>query len=123
MATTLSTAARNAAADAVVDLIDAGTGAADLVIQDGSTDLVTCAFSATAFGAAVNGVATANAISDGTASSSGTADSFEIRDGDGTVIISGTVGVSNADLTITNTSINTSDVVEVSSATYTVPAS
>lgn len=32
MATTLSTAARNAAADAVVDLIDAGTGAGDLVI-------------------------------------------------------------------------------------------
>lgn len=84
---------------------------------------MTCAFSSTAFASATGGVATANAISNGTAGASGTADSFEVRDGDGTVIFSGTVGTSGADLNITNTSINTSDVVSVTSMTYTAPAS
>jgi hypothetical protein len=84
---------------------------------------VTCAFSSTAFGSAVGGVATANAISNGTAGATGTADSFEVRDGDGTVIFSGSVATSGADLNITNTSINTSDTVSVSAFTYTAPTS
>ena len=120
MATTLSTAARNAAANAVVDLIDAGVGAGVVAIKDGSTTLVTCAFSSTAFASASVGVCTANAISNGTATGTGTADSWEWRDGSGTVIVSGAIP---AEMTITNTSIANGDVVEISSATYTVPAS
>jgi len=60
MAITLSTAARNAAADAVVDLIDGGTGAGNLVFQtSGDVEVATLAFSATAFGGASSGTATA----------------------------------------------------------------
>lgn len=84
---------------------------------------MTCAFSSTAFAAASGGVATANSITNGTAVAAGTADSFEVRDGDGTVIFSGTVATSGADLNISNTSINIDDVVSVSSFTYTAPAS
>ena len=69
MATRLPTAARNAACDAVVDLLDAGAGAGTIKIYTGSqpasandaasgTLLATITLSDPAFGAASTGVAT-----------------------------------------------------------------
>ena len=63
MAITLSTAARNAAANAVVDLVDAGSGAGKLVIMTaGDVEVATLTFSDPAFGNAASGTATASAI-------------------------------------------------------------
>lgn len=126
MALTLSTAARNAACDAVVDLIDGGSGAGYLEI--GTTgmaaSLVQCDFSDPAFGAAAAGVATANAISDGTATGAGTAAEARIRDSDDTDIITGlTVGTSGSNINLSSTSISVSDVISITSGTITMPAS
>ncbi len=59
---TLSTAARNAAANAVVDLCDV-SGPGDLVfLTSGDVAVATLTLSNPAFGNATNGVATANAV-------------------------------------------------------------
>jgi hypothetical protein len=92
MAYRLGTTARNAACDGIVDGIDAG-GTGTIMIRTtgqptnvsdspGGVLLGTCTFSATAFGAAATGVATAAAItSDTSADASGTAGHFVIRTG------------------------------------------
>ena len=128
MALTLSTAARNAACDAVVDLIDGGSGDATGDIQIGTsgmgTILVTNNFSNPAFGAAAAGVATAAAISDGTAGNTGTAAEASIRDRDNTDVITGlTVGTGSEDVVLNTTSITSGDTVAYSSGTITMPAS
>lgn len=128
MALTLSTAARNAACDAVVDLIDGGsanpTGALVIGTTGMGTTLVTCNFSNPAFGAAATGVATANAISDGTAVATGTAAEANIVDRDAASIITGlTVATSAANVNLSSTGISTNDVVSITSGTVTMPAS
>lgn len=121
MAITLASNARNAAADAVVDLLDGGT----IEIQD-NTDavLATLTFGTPAFGAAATGVATANAITqDSSADGTGTATKFRVKDSGGYVVFSGTVGTSGADLNLVTTSIVATQPVQISSMTYTQPAS
>lgn len=123
---TLSTAARNAAANAVVDLIDGGTGAGSLKIYDSGqiTLLAELPLSATAFGAASGGVATAASItSDTSPAANGTAAEYTVCDGDGTVIWSGNVSTSGADLNLNTVSITTTGTVSITSLTYTQPAS
>lgn len=92
---THSTAARNAAADAVVDLIDGGTGTQKLRLKtSGAATLVDLVLSATAFGnggATVAGRADAAAITTGTATGTGTAALFDFLNKSGTVVFSGTV--------------------------------
>ena len=59
MALTNSTALRNAMADKVTDLLDAGSGAAKLIIEDsGDTELVEITLNDPSFGVAVAGVIT-----------------------------------------------------------------
>lgn len=126
MAVTLTTAARNAACDAIVDLIDGGTTDAngDLVIRtSGDVEVATLAMSNPAFGAAATGVATASAISDDTSATGGTAANFIFQDRDNTEILEGSVGTSGADLNLSSTSIGAGDTVSVSSFTVTMPAS
>jgi hypothetical protein len=127
MAITLSTAARNAACDAIVDLVDDGEaeGTGALVIKDGSTVLVTIALGATAFGSASSGVATASGLPlSGTAVADGDADSYDVVDSDGTVIWSGVASMSGGggDLILNNTNIATDQTVTISSWTFTQPA-
>lgn len=132
LAPSISTAARNAACDAVVDLVDAGTPPGLLKIYAGSvpadvnaalggaTLLATLTMSTTAFGAASSGVATAAAItSDTSADATGTATFFRITNAAGTAIIQGNVGTSGADLNLSSTSITAGGTVAVSSLTYT----
>jgi hypothetical protein len=126
MATTLTTAARNAAADAIVDLIDVGATDAngDLVIQtSGDAEVATLAMTNPAFGAAAAGVATAAAISDDTTATGGTAANFILQDRDNNEVIRGDVATSGAELNLSSLAIGVNDTVSVSSLTLTVPQS
>lgn len=128
----ITTAAQNAAADAVVDLVDVG-GAGSLRIYSGTapatanaalsgnTLLAQLAMSATAFGSAAAGVATAAAITqDSSADATGTATFFRILAGNGTtVVMQGEVGTSGADLNLNSVAISSGAAVSVSSLTYT----
>lgn len=129
----ITNAIASAACNAVVDAIDTG-GAGTLTIYAATipTDADTAvgaqvvlsqnAFSATAFGAASNGVATAAAISDDTsANATDTAAWFRITNGAGTTIMDGTVGTTDADLILNTVSIVTGATVSISSFTVTMP--
>lgn len=128
----ISTAAANAACDAVVDLVDAGTPPGLLKVYAGSvpancnaalggaTLLGTLTMSNPAFGAASAGVATAGAItSDTSADATGTATFFRVTNAAGTAIIQGNVDTSGADLNLSSTSITSGGTIAVSSLTYT----
>ena len=87
-----------------------------------ATLLATLTFSATAFGSASNGVATANAITqDSSADDTDTATWFRISSGGGTAQMDGNVGTSSADLILNTTSIVAGAVVSISSGQITVP--
>ena len=124
MAVTLSTAARNAACDAVVDLVDAGSGAGKVRIRQSSTTLCDVTLADPAFGNAATGVATAADLpKSGTAVAAGTADNFQVLDSDNTVIWSGTAGESAADMILDNSDIANGQTVNITSFTHTQPAS
>lgn len=123
---TLTTAARNAAANAIVDLVDAGTTDAngDLVIMTSAdAEVATLAFSAPAFGAAATGVATAGTISDDTNATGGTAAKFKWQDKDNAEVLQGTVGTSGTELIMSSVTVGAGDTVSCSSFTLTMPAS
>lgn len=128
----ISTAARNAAADAVVDLLDSGyiriysgsqPAGPDTAISD-QTLLAELRFAATAFGDASNGVATAGTITgDAAANATGTAAWFRALKSDGsTAVFDGTVGTSGADLNLNTTSIVENVAVDITELTFTIPA-
>ena len=129
----LTNAAASAAADAVVDRIDTG-GAGTIKIYSGTipTDadtavgaqvlLATLTFSATAFGAASNGVATASAItSDTSADATGTAAWARIASGAGTTQMDVTVGTTGEDINFNTVSFVTGATVAITALTYTQP--
>ena len=129
----LTNAAASAAADAVVDRIDAG-GAGTIKIYTGTiptdadtavgaqTLLATLTFSATAFGAASNGVATAAAItSDTSADATGTAAWARIASGAGTTQMDVTVGTSGDDINFNTVSFVSGATVAITALTYTQP--
>ena len=121
---TLTTAARNAACNAIVDLIDVG-GAGSLVFQTAaSAEVATLTFSATAFGASSVGVATAASItSDTNATGSGSnITKAVIQDGAATEVMTVTVGVSASDINLTSVLVAATETVAVTSLTVTVPA-
>ena len=125
MAVTHSPAARNAATDAVTALIStSGNLKFRLSGTVGSpgTAVATLALSATAFGAASSGVATANAITSdtnatGNASPVATA---TLETSGGTVVIHCAVGASGSDINMSNgLTVANGDTVSCSSLTYT----
>lgn len=125
MAVTHSTAARNAATDAVTALIGAsGRLVFRLSGTVGSpgTAVATLLLSATAFPAAVSGTATANAITSdtnatGNASPVATA---TLQTSGGTVVIHCAVAASASDINMTNgLTVAAGDTVSCSSLTYT----
>lgn len=122
MSITLATAAKNAACDAIVDLLDVG-GAGSLQIGTAgfASVLATLAFSNPAFGAAAAGTATANAIADDINTSSGTAAAFRARDHAGNTIFSGSVGVAAADILFSSVAFSPGGKCSISSLTLTVP--
>lgn len=134
MAYRLSTAARDAATNGIVDLIDVGgagtlrvrTGAQETNVgdADGGTLLGTCTFSATAFGASSTGTATAASItSDSSADNSGTAGHFRIYNGSAAIHSDGTCGLGSGDLSFDNNVIVAGGVIAITSMAVTVPIS
>ncbi len=122
MAITRSTAAKNAAANAVVDLLDAGSGAGVLVLLTaGDVEVATLTFSDPAYGAASAGTCQENSITDDSSATGGTTTKFEARDSDANVVFEGTVGLtgSGADLELTNNVIAASETVSVTDLSYT----
>jgi hypothetical protein len=92
------------------------------------TKLARVGFSATAFGTATanagTGTATANAISSGIALATGTAGYFAVlKSDDATVVGTGTVGTSGADLNMSSLSIVAGQVVACSAFTLTMAQS
>lgn len=121
---TLETIARNAACDAIVDLIDAGAGAGTLVFQtSGDVEVATLTFSDPAFGAASGGTATAAAISPDTSATGGTVAQASAFDSNATKVIEFTVSTSGADINLSSLTIGAGDTVSMSSLTVTMPAS
>jgi len=132
MAYRLSTAARNAACDAIVDLLDVGgtgtirirtsTQPTNVGDADTGTLLGTLTFSATAFGSASTGTATAAAItSDSSADASGTAGHFRFYTGGAAINSDGTCGQGSGDLSFDNSTIVLGGVIAITSFTVTVP--
>lgn len=140
MATKLSNAARSAAANAIVALIDAGTagklriyGNTQAAGPDTTTAEVLLAeftLDATAsFGAASNGVATLDATPalTATGAAAGTATWFRIVDssaGAGAAgLVDGAVGTSGAELNLNTTTVSSGLSMSITSGTLTMPAS
>ena len=120
---------RNLIADTVVDQIDAGGAAGQLVFYEsnGGTALATLTFSATAFGnagAAVDGRADAATITANTDTLANTVTWFEVLDSNGNTIFEGDVtsdDVGTGSIQLSSTTLGTGDTVSVSSLTYTAP--
>lgn len=128
MATTLSTAARNAACNATTALVDAGAGAGKIRIKSaGAVVIAEVTFGDPAFGAASNGVATANGLplagAGIAAAGAGTAAAtFDVTDSTNAVVWSGAVGNGSGELSLNNTNIANGQVVTVTAFTHTQPA-
>ena len=121
---TLETSARNAACNAIADLVDAGTGAGTLQLEtSGDVEVATLTFSDPAFGNAATGVCTANAITDDSSATGGTVAQASIYDSDSNKILEMTAGTSGTEMILTSTTIAATETVSCSSLTITVPAS
>lgn len=125
----LTSAAANAAADAVTALMNDGylrlySGSqpanADVAITT-QTQLAELRFNATAFTSAVGGIATANALTaDDSADNSGTCTWFRTFKSDGTTaVFDGSVGTQSANLILNSVSISAGVAVNISAFTYT----
>lgn len=128
----ISTAARNAACDAVVDLVDGGPAAGYIEIRDGAIPanpaaadsgnlLATLTFSDPAFGAAATGVASANSITGDPSVVGGTGTYFRVKDSTGTVIFQGTSGETDEDLIWNESTFVSTGTADITSFTVTMP--
>jgi hypothetical protein len=119
-ALTHPTAVRNALADLVVDLIDAGAGAGTLVFQTaGDVEVATLTFSDPAFGAASGGTATANAITSDTDATGGTVAKARAFSSTPAEVFACAVGTSGSDINLSSLAVGAGDTVSMSSLTYT----
>lgn len=131
----LSNAARNAAADAVVDLLDGGSGAGLLKIYSGTMPatpdtaisdqvlLATLTFSDPAFAAAATGTAAASTIADDTsADDTGTAAWARLIDSAGAVVMDVDVGTTGTTIILNTTNVVSGAVIRITSATITMPS-
>lgn len=134
MATRLSTAARNASANAIAALVDADAGAGTLKIYSGSqpatgdtaesgTLLATVAFAVTAFGAASSGVITATDPAAVTGIAAGDAGWFRVEDASGDNVFDGSVTATGGggDLQLATVTISIGVTVDITNFTYTQP--
>lgn len=121
---TLSTAGRNAACNAVVDLLDAGSGAGKLVFRtSGDVEVATLTFSDPAFGNASTGVATASAISPDTSATGGTITKATLEDSDANAVLTVTANTTTGEIVLTSAVIAATETVACSALTVTMPAS
>lgn len=124
MAIVHTTTIRNRLADLVVDLLDSGGANGTLEFRSsGDSEIATLAFSATAFGDASNGIATAASITDDTQCNAGTVTKFVALCASGDSAFSGTVTATGGggDIVLSSTAIGQGDTISVSSLTYEAP--
>lgn len=129
----LTNEAASSACNAIVDMIDAGGGAGNIIFYDGTIPtnadtavgaqnaLSTVTFSATAFGAASGGTATAASITGSTAGVAGTATWARWYQNDGGTVLDCTVGTSGEDINFNSNVFSVGASVDVTSLTVTVP--
>lgn len=134
----LADTARNAACDAIVDLIDAGAGAGTIVIfqgtqpanpqtAHGSTALATLTFNDPAFGASATGTATmaTSPAPSATVGTTGTAQWARVYDSDAVdptdAVFDMDIGQGSGTLDFDNTSFVSGGTATISSMTVTVP--
>ncbi len=127
MGLTLQTSPRNACCNALVDLLDVGSGTATMTITESDdTVLSTHNLLDPAFGAAATGVSTANAIADATAGATGTAAKCRWYDKDSALVFEGTVSTSAADINLDSVAISSGVTVSIEGGdgggTITMPA-
>ena len=134
----LATATQNAACDAVVDLIDAGSSPGTIDIYDNSASapasandavpgtsvkLATLTFYDPAFGAASSGTATAGSITaDTSADATGTAAWARIKDSEGNTIMDCDVGTDATTIVLNTTNIIAGATVSITLAAVTMPS-
>lgn len=132
---TLATATRNAGCDAMVDRVDAGSGAGTVQIRSGSrpasansaatgTLLATVVLADPAFGSAASGVATLTDPAAVTAVADGTATWFRVLDSNAATCWDGSVTATGGggDMTLATTSISTGLTVDITSGSFTMPS-
>lgn len=124
MAVTYSTAAKTARMNAVVAQIDAGASTSTIEIGVSGFGTVLAVFDLPdPCGTVTNGVLTFDMdpdLTDASANDSGTAAEARIKDGDGTVVISGlTVGTSGTDIVLDNNVINAGQTVTLTTGSIT----
>lgn len=121
---TLPTATRNAACNAVVDLIDAGPAAGKLIFRtSGDVAVATLTFSDPAFGNAATGVATASAITPDTNAAGGTITKATLEDSTGAIVMTVTANTTTGEIVLTSATIAATETVNCSALTVTMPAS
>jgi hypothetical protein len=132
----LSSSAINAACNAVVDLLDAGSGAGTILVYSGTMPdtpedsptvdnvlLATLTFNDPAFNPSDAGSAAAATItSDTSADYTGTAAWARLVDSDDNVIMDCDVATAGAAITLLSTNITAGDTVSISSFVVTVPS-
>ncbi|HWD83315.1 MAG TPA: hypothetical protein VG497_30655 [Kribbella sp.] len=132
----ISNAARSAAANAAVDLVDAGPAGGKIRIYSGAQPagpdtaigaqvlLAELTMDATAaFGAAVNGVKTLDTtpVLSTSGLAAGTAAWFRMLDSNNVAVLDGSAGTSGTDLILNTTTISVGVTVEVTAGTITMP--
>lgn len=132
----VSSAARNAALDAIVDRVDAGAAAGTIKVYTGTqpanadtalsgqTLLVTLTCADPAFASAASGSVDIDADPDLSASAvaTGTAAWARVADSDGNTVFDGSVGTSGTDFIINSTSITSGQTVTLTTGNITFPA-
>lgn len=126
MTITHITALRSALAETVRSAINGGASNSSLVLRDGSTTAVTFDIGATPFGAASSGIITLGGVPiDQAASASVTElDNFQLKDGDGTTQITGSITAvgMGGDIEVTNVNVANGQDCTLESMTYEAPA-
>lgn len=132
MAVTHIEAVRNGIADYVVDLLEIGSGAGELVIRETPStaaspgaEVATLTFQDPAFGAATGGVATrSGSITSDSSATGGTAAFATMQDSNGVVVAhcSVTAVAGGGDIELSTLTIGALATVSMSTLTYTAPA-
>jgi hypothetical protein len=124
---TLETTARNAMVNGLVDLFDAGAGAASLIFEtSGDAEVATLPFSDPAYGAAASGAAQENAITSDTSATGGIVEHASIEDSNGLkqIELTCTAASGGGDIEITGgLTIGAGATVACSDLSMTMPAS
>jgi hypothetical protein len=124
VAVTHSSTVRDAIANTVVDLLDAGAGAGTLEFQtSGNSEVATLTFSDPAFGNASSATATASAITADSSATGGTIAKAVGKDSAGNAVFTCSVTATGGggDIELNSVSVSASQRVEVSALTYTAP--